>query len=48
MLNAVLNNFVFTCRNSHPQYVGKAKIATEVLGEMMNGFVDPLTFKAMV
>ncbi|GAA5814978.1 hypothetical protein MFLAVUS_008482 [Mucor flavus] len=27
---------------------GKSKIATQVFGELMNGFVEPLTLKAMV
>lgn len=37
-----------TCRNSKPLFIGKAKIATQVFGELMNGFVEPLNFKAMV
>jgi hypothetical protein len=31
-----------------PQFIGKSKIATQVFGELMNGFVEPLTLKAMV
>ncbi|KAI8057494.1 Di-sulfide bridge nucleocytoplasmic transport domain-containing protein [Thamnidium elegans] len=36
------------CRNLQPQFIGKSKIATQVFGELMNGFVEPLTLKAMV
>lgn len=35
------------CRNAKPLFIGKAKIATQVFGELMNGFVEPLNFKAM-
>jgi hypothetical protein len=37
-----------TCRSLKPQFIGKAKIATQVFGELMNGFVEPLGLKAMV
>ncbi|KAI8992559.1 Di-sulfide bridge nucleocytoplasmic transport domain-containing protein [Pilobolus umbonatus] len=36
------------CRQSEPLYIGRAKIATQVMGELLNGFIDPLSLKSMV
>lgn len=36
------------CRQFQPHATRKTKIATQVFGEVMNGFVEPLTLKAML
>ncbi|KAF1798130.1 Di-sulfide bridge nucleocytoplasmic transport domain-containing protein [Mucor lusitanicus] len=36
------------CRQFQAHTVGKTKIAAQVFGEVMNGFVEPLTLKAML
>ncbi|KAI9476212.1 MAG: Di-sulfide bridge nucleocytoplasmic transport domain-containing protein [Benjaminiella poitrasii] len=36
------------CRNYRASMEGKTKIAAQVFGELMNGFVEPLSLKAMV
>ncbi|KAI8643148.1 hypothetical protein BD408DRAFT_158820 [Parasitella parasitica] len=44
----VILNSSNTCRQFQPKTVAKTKIAAQVFGEMMNGFVEPLSLKAMV
>lgn len=36
------------CMNRDPAKVGKAKVSAQTLAEIVNGFIEPISFKAMV
>lgn len=37
-----------TCMNRDPTIVGRAKVGAEMIAEVVNGFVEPISWKALV
>lgn len=37
-----------TCMNRDPTIVGRAKVGAEMIGEVVNGFVEPISWKTLV
>ncbi len=37
-----------TCMNRDPSKVGRAKVTMEVIGEVVNSFVEPISWKTLV
>jgi hypothetical protein len=37
-----------TCMNRDPAIVGRAKVGAEMIAEVVNGFVEPISWKALV
>lgn len=37
-----------TCMNRDPSKVGKAKVSAELIAEVINGFVEPISWKTLV
>lgn len=46
-LETVCNNWE-RCMNRDPAKVGRAKVSAQTLAEVFNGFIEPISFKAMV
>ncbi|KMP07124.1 nuclear envelope protein Brr6 [Coccidioides immitis H538.4] len=46
-LEAVCNNWE-RCMNQDPAKVGKAKVSAQTLAEVLNGFIEPISFKTMI
>lgn len=36
------------CMNRDPTVVGRAKVGAELIAEVVNGFVEPITWKTLV
>lgn len=37
-----------TCMNRDPTKVGRARVGAELIAEVINGFVEPITWKTLV
>lgn len=37
-----------TCMNRDPTKVGRAKVGAELIAEVVNGFVEPISWKTLV
>ena len=37
-----------TCMNRDPKIVGRAKVGAEMLAEVINGFIEPISWKTLV
>jgi hypothetical protein len=37
-----------TCMNRDPTVVGRAKVGAELIAEVVNGFVEPISWKTLV
>lgn len=37
-----------TCMNRDPAIVGRAKVSAELIAEVVNGFIEPISWKALV
>jgi len=37
-----------TCMNRDPTKVGRARVGAELLAEVVNGFVEPISWKTLV
>jgi hypothetical protein len=37
-----------TCMNRDPTIVGRAKVGAELIAEVVNGFVEPISWKTLV
>lgn len=37
-----------TCMSRDPKIVGRAKVGAEMLAEVVNGFVEPISWKTLV
>lgn len=37
-----------TCMNRDPSVIGRAKVSAELLAEVVNGFVEPISWKTLV
>jgi hypothetical protein len=37
-----------TCMNRDPTVVGRAKVGAELIAEVINGFVEPISWKTLV
>ena len=37
-----------TCMNRDPAIVGRAKVGAELIAEVVNGFIEPISWKALV
>jgi hypothetical protein len=37
-----------TCMNRDPTIVGRAKVGAEMIAEVINGFVEPISWKTLV
>lgn len=37
-----------TCMNRDPTIVGRAKVGAEMIAEVVNGFVEPISWKTLV
>lgn len=37
-----------TCMSRDPTIVGRAKVGAEMIAEVVNGFVEPISWKALV
>lgn len=37
-----------TCMNRDPAIIGRAKVGAELIAEVVNGFIEPISWKALV